>query len=569
MSCRDAEHNSKRTLLFVDDHEDQVISLKRYLYPAAINTSERFEDCYQIEFIRGLPRESEGFRDCLDGIVRFCKAKRVWMIFVDIVLAGGSRGVDDTSGLAIGNQLMERLPFTPVVVYTEMGREAKVLSASVEHNDAIFPPRMLPSEKDDSLTVQQFIAVLSRIKKKKRLYLSEWNRCLSVWDNALDLEVRITGKGGPKRLPPMHEKAVRLLAKLRFGSTTATSVELERLSAGFSGAYLFKATGNGMRTQVLKINENPRKLEDEAEGFARIRNECDIPADRVPISLDPLEPTKLAEDWWAAIGFSYEKDYSPLLEIFSTLEESQIRSFFSDLWSSTGLETLYKKITPEEVKVGAIIREEDVAEALEELGELARYFGVIKNRLPGKSIDFDRLMRVLNAVGSKLTRTRVKLAKSTLIHGDLNCRNILVNPADLSKWVLIDFPHTGAGYLAQDFAKSEVELIGIVMDRASGRDIDLDRLAPWLTLTDCFSKKLSPDRCSSEDEELERIAVAVGLTRKRYSDLRVFDQDRQNDYFVHLVAHALRSITYPDLTVPKRLLLAIYCLGLIEHIDGR
>ena len=118
--------------------------------------------------------------------------------------------------------------------------------------------------------------------------------------------------------------------------------------------------------------------------------------------------------------------------------------------------------------------------------------------------------------------------------------------------------------MATDLAKLEIELLGIVMDRAKGREIDLSRLPVWIALSKTLSSVMIPDLPEDKDEETRRIFAVILKVREEFLSLRGSENNAQDDYFLHLASQALRSLAYRDIAVGKRFLLAAFAQSLLQ-----
>jgi len=552
-------------ILIIDDRkEDFLDKIKKYLSrpDLELSTDEIFIEKYQIKCERVT---KTNYKRRAENITKTYLSDRLFVVLIDMVLV---KNGDDDSGMKLAKILAEKWPTVPILIYTVYGEtKAETLAFASVKFDGAFDGHMLPDQDHGlRLPIDDFERLLIAANRKKkmamesmRLYLSRWSASISI-DIAWDKKYKV-------KISHIQSEVIELLTKLRFKDQNVKSLRLEPLSPGFSGAYLFKVTGKDIRTQVLKINENPKKLEDEIKGYNHIESKSNVPSKRLPLVLLPRTVTKLADDWWGVISLGHEKGHETLLEAFSQWKKDKIEFFFNQLWGEGGLKKIYRVEKFKETDIGKIVGKEELKRVLDVFDELHRYVDVASQRIPSIVDNFKQLKEIMNKLNER--PKPIEVAESRFIHGDLNCRNILIDPNDISNWLLIDFPHTASGNLAKDFAKAEIEILGIIMDWASGKDIDLDRLPAWLSLIHSLSQQLDIDhKTPCEDKEIERVASAIAITREKYRDSREKITGIQSDYFTHLAAQALRSVQYRDLAIPKRLLLALYSLDLLKKISG-
>ncbi len=558
--------HKRATVLFVDDKKEWLKKVQ-HLSSLRLGFEEKFGEKYDIQTEQVSKAD---YRAQAEAIINKYVPDHLLVVAVDIVLDSDNK--NDDTGLELARILAENWPTVPILVYSAYGGlKHKTLAVASVLFDGAFDGNILPtSEHGNAVPIDEFEKLLKSANRAKKKAIEKMRYRISRWGVSIPIEVSWSERS-PARVSKMERDIIELLAKLRFKDGNVQFLKLESISPGFSGAYIFKVTVDRgeKRTQVLKVNEDPKKLENELAGYHRLKHDTNIAFKRLPSFFDPNEVTKLAYDWWGAISLSYEKGSKPLLEVFSGWSKSDVESFFNDLWDEDGLGKIYKVDSREEEAIGKILDGDIRRGVLETRDELSRYTGLMNSVISSVSNELEELLAVIDDSNSEfLEKKKVLVTHSRLIHGDLNCRNVLVKSGKPTDWVLIDFPHAQPGTLAEDFAKTEIEILGIVMDWASGEDINLDRLRVWLPLVESLSQRLHVHKGNYDQEELKKVSLAIGVTRSRYSKLRGNIGDPQLDYFLHLTKHALKSIQYRDLTMAKRFLLIHYSLKLLKMICG-
>ena len=96
--------------------------------------------------------------------------------------------------------------------------------------------------------------------------------------------------------------------------------------------------------------------------------------------------------------------------------------------------------------------------------EVEKYWGYWRRDTVGTGAEIggvvDMVVRDLKAI--QVSGTRIVSTACDKVHGDLNCRNILVDPVRL-EFLLIDFPAIGRSTICTDFVKVECEYVLIML----------------------------------------------------------------------------------------------------------
>ena len=167
-------------------------------------------------------------------------------------------------------------------------------------------------------------------------------------------------------------------------------------------------------------------------------------------------------------------------------------------------------------------------------------------------------------------------------HGDLNCNNVLLWLNEPGHPFLIDFPfYQSKGHALQDFARLEVEIVFAIMDRQQDNsskgpaalDYTHSQLTLWAELIDHVLSSEIPDKkrgwkSRAYKKHVKSCQSLIQVVRKKASDVQrqlkgdADSPDFFSEYLPALLYHTLRAISYPSLSIFKRLL-AVYSAGRI------
>ncbi|HEY6186812.1 MAG TPA: hypothetical protein VIW80_03975 [Pyrinomonadaceae bacterium] len=341
---------------------------------------------------------------------------------------------------------------------------------------------------------------------------------------------------------------------------------LTQLAGGFSGSFVVKAEIPGRRqAYVIKMDENPQKLVQELAGHQRVRSLVGYNYYLPLLSPDMTRPETLTPDWWGAFAMAYEGEAKPLLD-HPQLDSKNLASIYERLWVECLFDLYGSVTTAKDVSFKDLLTQEVKDAAKSGWDAISRYHSHLNmiNQLQQSNIE--AAIKLVSATDNAPPVTDDKLSMPWVerVHGDLNCRNVLYNK-DKDLFHLIDFPHVGPGnYLATDFAKAEVELVLIILDWASGHDIDFSRLKSWSALTGSFSETFAPTFTSSTDSEIDRARAAIKSIRTTYMTRASGMGNPERTYLLYLLTRVLRYVGYSDLTVAKRFLALIWAGQLIK-----
>ncbi len=563
--------NKAPIVLFIDDSEEFVKRVLQDLSSRKISGVMPFGEKYQLKSEIVQAHEA---KDRANEIENRYIGENVCAVFVDLVLREDSDH-NDESGAEVAERLSEKWPTVPIIMYTRYGQpKHKTLAEASVRFDGALDGHMFPSGKSGAPLLQagdvDYLIQVAAAKKEEMM----WNVADNIVRRYDALRVVVDLRPGKDQaLSNFERDVVRLLAGLHFQALGIKHVLLDSLTPGFSGAYVFRAEvdlehGKG-KTLVLKVDEDPSKLEREIEGYRRIETEGKLKRERYAHYLPGKSMTTISKNWWGAISMEYEEDRAPFVEAFASMDEENVEEFFGELFGASGLPCIYNLLEKKrEEVIRSVVGPDVFKKANYRLTELARYLPAAKSYCGNVEESVEKLREFINPANlAEWKQQRIRISESGLIHGDLNCRNILVRPDNWKDWVVIDFPNVGQGALSQDFAKAEIEMLAIVMDWHNGSDSDFGRLPLWSNLIESLASKYDVEGVSLEDPELRKSLTAIRCIRKLFSDATGNAEDLERDYYAHLIAHALRALNFRDLTVAKRLLLMMYATRLIEWLE--
>ncbi len=560
----------KRAILVIHHSERDGTQLRDSIAGLVLTSGEILGGRYDL-VLRLVHGEwtNDNLRSVAREISLECHSER-WpcLILVDLVMIHGG-ATDEPTGVALANALRGEFPGVPVAVFTSVRWTPKSL-----YEASVAPGVDAMLDLSDPLAelgrLSQLIengerALRRRMQASIRSILSAPAHWILDWSD----------KQGATEV---YCRAVQALSWHIFCEhSDIERLELRVLTPGFSGASLVRATARDSRGHelpqrwVMKVAEHEEdieKLVSELKGYR-------IMYERTPHHYLPLlypstvdRPQMLLPTWWAAFAMSFEEDVWPLLDLFYS-STMNARTVYEGVFGRC-LAQLYGTI--DKVKFASdIVAEKHCKSASESLDEIARWRVAVSRHYGGFD---DDLASVGRAVGDLRTLCR-KLNKvyrngksAKFVHGDLNCRNIMVD-ADGAVFKVIDFPKVASEEprpVATDFAKAELELLMIIMDRKDGLDVDPARLPMWVALFEALCARLEVGSVDLGTNELDRVVECCQQVRQSYMSMAGNDESDWNQYRVVLIHYLLQYLTYHDLTPVKRCAVVAYARRVIESL---
>jgi thiamine kinase-like enzyme len=151
---------------------------------------------------------------------------------------------------------------------------------------------------------------------------------------------------------------------------------------------------------------------------------------------------------------------------------------------------------------------------------------------------------------------------TTYIHGDLNCRNILMTQ-DYNALVFIDFAKSNQDHSVKDIAKLESDILFLFMDSKDWQMTDWQRLPAWESILKIYNRGdlFNPIPFSLDDNVMKHTCQIIWLLRRCLSQLLPSnDLDRQ--YTLALIYFGIHYLSYPNVTTQKK----IFGIKWINHL---
>jgi class 3 adenylate cyclase len=474
---------------------------------------------------------------------------------------------------------------------------------------------------------------------------------ITVWDHSdgiLRRQIRSLSE-----LHDLDDGYEHLLHLLRdsISCESLAKMEIKALGQGMSGARVFRVIatrGKKPKEYVVKLRDTLAELETEVRGYHQARETTGVPGYKhhLPILGSPVSPLnalhpeqKFIAQYgsWFAIHYDFlggndlgkfidmetvligapadlkEKTRGTEYELASDgvtqLMKYRMKVFqtvldgLSSLWygkkvfSSRSKETIWKiQDAPEE---------EPAVRPPYQLTRLAK--GRIQNFLDSEAARIgprlfskwkDHVKQVLILVNDTSTTANLGRLASSIpftmspIHGDLNSNNILLWLEHPKYPFIIDLPsYQKTGHCLQDFARLEVEIKLVLLDRQEESPIDplaaydytLSQVPLWIELEDrllaahTFDKskltaaRISPLKFKAEGykNNVDLAYRLVMMLRQKACEIqqRKLDSGPEpttfpNEYLPALLYQSVMAIGYSSLPVFKRLL-AVYTAGSI------
>lgn len=576
--------NRKYAVVWIDHEDDQALqeNLNRLLADSINRSREKVGDRFVFSIVR-IPAEimppSAEVSVILDFILAKCIDSTPDMFMVDYHFAAkhdSPKGYD--YGLKIAQCLMD-VTYKPVGVFTRRNPSlfkkweisTKYFCMFIENMYNLLP------EGGEGLTGDDWF---QRLSEAIELHGQRWGSIPNVMDSRIyKPEVRWRS-GQPRNQQRTFGMAATALGHKIFSNAgfDAKRIELEELVGGFSGSFLVRASlPDKSKSWIMKIDEDPTRLERELEGYRSIRRS--VASDYYCELLSPSEPPeRLGANSWGAIILEEKKNAAPLLNQMSHMQQHDLADLYERVWLEV-LNSLYTPLRSVELEISSLMNELDVPLLQAGLGELERYKEYGYSKVSEATADASRHGRCWVEHGCPMPadiKPRIITPYAKSIHGDLNCRNILYCPdkgeGDNFTIRLIDFPDVREGCIAEDFTKAETELVLIMMDWGSGRDCDFERLDLWGTLTSrMYPLESDSPVCDEWDTEIRLAYDGIEAIRRIYTgmceDAEVDQENARLTYQVHLLKSIPEYIGYQGIPPAKKLLAVLWLGQIISQLS--
>ena len=466
------------------------------------------------------------------------------LVLVDMFFGSEKGGKGYWSGVDRARALKAALAPVPVGVYTRDPniRARDVARLSVEGFGAILSDlqTLILNERSQGYEVppDEWLTLFGRSRQTKELRKKSGP---GFFDLVLNCDIQWEGEE-EFSTTRQFRRAAEVLSYLLTRELQPRRLFLRKMSGGFSGSGLVQVrTDVGPAPFLLKLDERVEKIRREISGYrdikARLRHDC---------YLAPGGFETLLEDMWGGVMLPFEERKLPLL-FCKGLEVEQLAHFFTRLWAEC-LDNLYgEDFGSRELDVSGICG--SIGKELRARGQgVEKYWSYWRGDAVGTGAEIDgvvdMVVRDLEAI--QVSGTRIVSTACDKVHGDLNCRNILVDPVRL-EFLLIDFPAVGRSTICTDFVKVECEYVLIMLGFHDGADIDLRSLDEWTAIVRETSRRFLD--CDWQEEK-----AVIGAIRARYKRLVPASHSHESAYYIKLMERISKYLAYPDVKDVKKLL---------------
>lgn len=344
--------------------------------------------------------------------------------------------------------------------------------------------------------------------------------------------------------------------------------DLRRLSSGFSGAIVARATETtkyGEVTRIVKI-DGKKSIDRERDNRLRIEKETSLPSFRYS-NIIGTRQLSVAESAIIYEPVNWEESIVPFGRFYRDEESDEICLLLENMLGEL-IDCWYKHqeldskpLSESNYHIGEKERRE-ILIIIEELGEFFPwYLGDWGEECIGQLRNF--VSR--EPIGDKNLWERQFDHQECLVHGDLNSNNFFVDADDerLKTWFLIDFAHTEPAHYMMDFAKLEAEVKFFLMDNWIADNLNPKHIRLWIEFEDLLKSVAFggtpefPDRRGSSD--VRKAYTVISRIRSLAANVKDFNEI---DYYIALLYHTLMALRYSQefrnvVTIKK--IFASYC----------
>jgi Flp pilus assembly protein TadD len=154
---------------------------------------------------------------------------------------------------------------------------------------------------------------------------------------------------------------------------------------------------------------------------------------------------------------------------------------------------------------------------------------------------------------------------SSIVHGDLNFNNIFVD--DQKKIKLIDYEHTGEGFLFDDLARIECEIKFNMLKHYENRDFweALIEFEQFLLNDLTFSSEELPE-IAKEHEEIKKAVKCLDIVRKGAKEVTNYHYKlEESSYWAELLTRTLKYVGYSGMSNSQKKYALISSLLIFEN----
>ncbi len=278
------------------------------------------------------------------------------VILVDLSFSGHKLPEDVLIGRELAIGLTREFQKTAIGVYTRMRlgpRESSIVSS--DGFAVVLDDMNAALEGDDRTRIQgedwhslfQKIISNSQGRMMPAVLKARYGRGVTRW---------APGHPSNKSLSLSHIALSLTDLALDWLDPAPSQITISQMGGGFSGSLVLKAdVPQWPKSYIVKIDEDPKKLTEELEGYQRVRTLVRHQYYLPLLQPNQTQPVTLVRDWWGAFAMEYDGRSKPLID-HSAIE-------------GTKLAEIYHAFVGYEEKVIGHGRHEELHAVLEQLNE--------------------------------------------------------------------------------------------------------------------------------------------------------------------------------------------------------
>jgi CheY-like chemotaxis protein len=343
--------------------------------------------------------------------------------------------------------------------------------------------------------------------------------------------------------------------------------------SGLSGAFVIRLdctldnddkNPDRVRKLLMKASRDERQIRSE------LSKGDDVKAFPVGTFIPFAEARVVSSGGWHAIAVAFQKAETFLdwLIQSKTVREVDVNKTLKALLLGGGLQEVYARSARLTDKSPHVImwetslnplRRARIQLACKELGPLAKTHG------PSRAFEADLILKFIRDSKriAKLDEEDIDLGTSICLnHGDLHCRNILVD--ENNKPNLVDPANIGNLHWAADIARLMVDLIVSGWD-AGDKSHEWNYMKEWVEFSGTIIRGDVKEHSGNSKKPNDRVHAALSWLRMNLSEIHKVEDPKLKpewEFKAALAVEFMRAACRQDLPSPKRV------LGLIAACDA-
>jgi len=552
--------SGKKIIAVVDNDTEFIGKFKNTL--KNLDLSNKYEpELFQINV-------EEDISKCIENLKKSKKSLAVIMIDIVIFEMGAPSRLLEV--VKIFEEIRRELPNFPIFFITRHIKEEYlplICWCSLEDIDGILikqylylPEKDRPTSEEDRfhkyipLTKNDIATIFREAKRKRDTYLTA--SILSIPKNIEEENYEII-----KEVLHPDERSVLQINEIGctifihlidelFGEQTSRSgnVTISYFRPGFSGSYLFRIDvymSGEEKTYLMKIN-NDEKIKREFDNYNKIsgllssQNYPSIPTDYVTYGK------------WGAFCMELQKEMITLPDYLCErkLEEAHM--------AITNLEKALSQLYRNKYKQPLRLWKEHYQFSSKIYLQLLAFFEDKKTLLHNfmGEDEIKKLEKFVFTQGGDLSHIYEKIYPIYVgnIHGDLNARNVLVQP-ESHQIILIDYANMEeTGHITRDIAKLEADLIFSVLHSNNNKFYDWNSIEIWKSLLDLLDLENIFDfnfKITTSDTEIEKVSKFIVSLRKSLKE-DIYPNLGVGEYLNSLLYYSFHYLVYQDISIQKK-----------------